>query len=61
MATATTPAAGTSLLDKKMKKGPGLVGGVIFATIILGIFPGRVLSVARAGAATFAAVSENNQ
>jgi inorganic phosphate transporter, PiT family len=36
MATATTPAAGTSLLDKKMKKGPGLIGGVIFAAIILG-------------------------
>jgi NADH-quinone oxidoreductase subunit N len=33
----------------------------VSATIILGIFPGRVLSVARAGAATFAAVSENNQ
>src|ERR1700728_4820983 len=36
MATAKTPAAGTSLLDKKMKKGPGLIGGVIFAAIILG-------------------------
>jgi NADH-quinone oxidoreductase subunit N len=33
----------------------------VSATIILGIFPGRVLSVARAGAATFAAVTENNQ
>ena len=27
---------GTSLLDKKMKKGPGLVGGLIFAAVILG-------------------------
>jgi PiT family inorganic phosphate transporter len=27
---------GTSLLDKKMKKGPGLVGGLIFTAVILG-------------------------
>ena len=36
MASVATPAAGESLLDKKMKKGPGLLGGVIFATILLG-------------------------
>jgi inorganic phosphate transporter, PiT family len=36
MATVATPAAGESLLDKKMKKGPGLVGGLIFAAVILG-------------------------
>jgi len=36
MATLATPAAGTSLLDKKMKKGPGIIGGLIFAAILLG-------------------------
>jgi len=36
MATAVTPAAGSSLLDKKMKKGPGLLGGAIFAAVLLG-------------------------
>jgi PiT family inorganic phosphate transporter len=36
MATVATPAASTSLLDKKMKKGPGLLGGIIFAAILLG-------------------------
>jgi PiT family inorganic phosphate transporter len=36
MATLATPAAGQSLLDKKMKKGPGVVGGIIFAAILLG-------------------------
>ena len=36
MATAATHAAGESLLDKKMKKGPGLVGGLIFGAVILG-------------------------
>ncbi|WP_263358412.1 inorganic phosphate transporter [Acidicapsa ligni] len=36
MATIATPDAGTSLLDKKMKKGPGLLGGIIFAAVILG-------------------------
>jgi inorganic phosphate transporter, PiT family len=36
MATAVTPAAEQSLLDKKMKKGPGLVGGVIFGLVLLG-------------------------
>jgi NADH-quinone oxidoreductase subunit N len=33
----------------------------ISATFILGIFPGRILALARAGAATFAAVSGNTQ
>ena len=33
----------------------------VSATFILGIFPGRILSLARAGAATFAAVSPTNQ
>ena len=36
MATAVTPAAGQTLLDKKMKKGPGLIGGVIFGAVMLG-------------------------
>jgi inorganic phosphate transporter, PiT family len=36
MATTATPAAGQSLLDKKMKKGPGLVGILIFVAVILG-------------------------
>jgi inorganic phosphate transporter, PiT family len=36
MATLATPAAGESLLDKKMKKGPGLLGGVIFVAVLLG-------------------------
>ncbi len=35
MATAAAP-AGESLLDKKMKKGPGLVAGLTFLSIILG-------------------------
>jgi PiT family inorganic phosphate transporter len=35
MATAAVP-AGESLLDKKMKKGPGLAGGLIFAAILVG-------------------------
>jgi NADH-quinone oxidoreductase subunit N len=33
----------------------------VSATFILGIFPGRVLSMARAGAATFAAISTSSQ
>jgi NADH-quinone oxidoreductase subunit N len=33
----------------------------VSATLILGIFPGRALSLARAGAATFAAISSNTQ
>ena len=33
----------------------------VSATFILGIFPGRILSMARAGAATFAAISPTNQ
>jgi NADH-quinone oxidoreductase subunit N len=33
----------------------------VLATLILGIFPGKILSMAQAGAATFAAVSPNNQ
>ena len=36
MATAVTPAARQTLLDKKMKKGPGLIGGVIFGAVMLG-------------------------
>ena len=36
MATAAAPASGHSLLDKKMKKGPGLLGGLIFAAVIVG-------------------------
>src|SRR6202161_1003042 len=36
MSSVATAPAGTSLLDKKMKKGPGLVGGVIFAAVLLG-------------------------
>ncbi|WP_263350172.1 inorganic phosphate transporter [Acidicapsa acidisoli] len=36
MSTVATAESGTSLLDKKMKKGPGLVGGLIFAAVILG-------------------------
>jgi PiT family inorganic phosphate transporter len=36
MATMATPEAGVSLLDKKMKKGPGLLGGVIFGAVLLG-------------------------
>jgi NADH-quinone oxidoreductase subunit N len=33
----------------------------VSATFILGIFPGRILSMARAGAATFAAISTSTQ
>jgi NADH-quinone oxidoreductase subunit N len=33
----------------------------VSATIILGIFPGRILSMARAGAATFSAVTPSNK
>jgi NADH-quinone oxidoreductase subunit N len=33
----------------------------VSATFILGIFPGRILAMARAGAATFAAISPTNQ
>ena len=33
----------------------------VVATLILGIFPGRILSMAQAGAATFAAVSASDQ
>jgi NADH-quinone oxidoreductase subunit N len=33
----------------------------VSATVILGIFPGRILSMARAGAATLSAVSANSQ
>jgi PiT family inorganic phosphate transporter len=36
MATVATPVAGNSLLDQKMKKGPGLLGGIIFAAVLLG-------------------------
>ena len=36
MASVASPVAEQSLLDKKMKKGPGVVGGVIFAAVILG-------------------------
>ena len=36
MATVASPVAGETLLDKKMKKGPGVLGGVIFAAILLG-------------------------
>ena len=36
MATAATPAAGNSLLEQKMKKGPGLLGGIAFAVVLLG-------------------------
>jgi PiT family inorganic phosphate transporter len=36
MSTVATAPAGTSLLDQKMKKGPGLVGVLIFAAVILG-------------------------
>src|ERR1700744_6543798 len=36
MATAATPAAGNSLLEQKMKKGPGLLGGILFAAVLLG-------------------------
>jgi PiT family inorganic phosphate transporter len=36
MSSVATAPAGTSLLDQKMKKGPGLLGGVIFAAVILG-------------------------
>src|ERR1700760_2378425 len=36
MATVATPVAGQSLLDQKMKKGPGLLGGIIFAAVLLG-------------------------
>jgi PiT family inorganic phosphate transporter len=36
MASVATPAAETSLLDKKMKKGPGVVGALIFVAVILG-------------------------
>src|SRR6201994_1714181 len=36
MATVATPVAGQSLLDQKMKKGPGLLGGIIFALVLLG-------------------------
>jgi PiT family inorganic phosphate transporter len=36
MSTVATAPAGESLLDKKMKKGPGLIGGLIFGAVILG-------------------------
>ncbi len=36
MGTVANPVAGESLLDKKMKKGPGLLGGIIFAAVVLG-------------------------
>ena len=36
MSSVASVPAGQSLLDKKMKKGPGLVGGLIFAAVILG-------------------------
>jgi hypothetical protein len=35
--------------------------GTVAATLILGIFPGRILAMAQAGAATFAAVGESAQ
>ena len=36
MGTIATPAAPQSLLDKKMKKGPGVLGAVVFIAVILG-------------------------
>jgi inorganic phosphate transporter, PiT family len=36
MGSVATPVAGESLLDKKMKKGPGLLGGLLFAAVLLG-------------------------
>ena len=36
MSSVASVPAGTSLLDKKLKKGPGLVGGLIFGAVILG-------------------------
>ena len=36
MSSVATAPAGSSLLDQKMKKGPGLVGGLIFVAVILG-------------------------
>jgi inorganic phosphate transporter, PiT family len=36
MSTVATPAAGGSLLDKKMKKGPGMLGAIIFLAVLLG-------------------------
>src|ERR1700678_3891410 len=36
MSSVATAPAGSSLLDQKMKKGPGLLGGIIFAAILLG-------------------------
>jgi NADH-quinone oxidoreductase subunit N len=54
--------------DAPVQLVPRLRGSLTFAllltvsaTFILGIFPGRILSLARAGAATFAAVSPTNQ
>jgi NADH-quinone oxidoreductase subunit N len=54
--------------DAPVQMVPRLKGSLTFAllltvsaTVILGIFPGRILSMARAGAATFAAVSGSNQ
>jgi NADH-quinone oxidoreductase subunit N len=54
--------------DAPVQLVPRLRGSLTFAllltvsaTFILGIFPGRILSMARAGAATFAAVSPTNQ
>src|SRR6202789_4284741 len=36
MSSVATAPAGSSLLDQKMKKGPGLLGGLIFVAVILG-------------------------
>jgi PiT family inorganic phosphate transporter len=36
MSSVASAPAGNSLLDQKMKKGPGLLGGLIFAAVILG-------------------------
>jgi PiT family inorganic phosphate transporter len=36
MSTVASAPAGTSLLDKKMNKGPGLAGGLVFGAVILG-------------------------
>jgi NADH-quinone oxidoreductase subunit N len=54
--------------DAPVQAIPGLKGSLtlallltVSATIILGIFPGRILSMARAGAATFSAVAASNK
>jgi NADH-quinone oxidoreductase subunit N len=54
--------------DAPVQTIPGLKGSLtlallltVSATVILGIFPGRILSMARAGAATFTAVIASNR